>query len=227
MILSRYQPIVDSFTRRRIGYEATMRGKNGETAQQLIEAAESEGTLHHLDLAAFRRSVNAAVDVLDPDELLFVNVSTVETLKWLTSYDLPRAMDRKIVIEITEHLHLTDQLARLIRSLTDSGYQIAIDDFGKGSSNWRSLIELDVAFVKLDMFFVTELNNPTTASVIRSMSSLCRDNDIKLIVEGVETKEQYINLLELGARYMQGYFFGFPASAAGVMRRKQKPARSL
>ena len=116
-------------------------------------------------------------------------------------------------LEISEQQLLGDPscLIPRVRALQKAGIQIAIDDVGFGNSCLEGLILLEPQVMKIDKRLVMGLAND--ASLRRSLSRLLRVADVlnaKVIAEGIETTEDHRVLLELGARYGQGYLFGRP-----------------
>ena len=205
---SRFQPIVDVFANQSIiGYEATIRGDKNEPAEVLFDKAHKAGAVTELDKQAREMAIQYGMPGLKRNQLLFVNLS---------SYDLnfPENTDfHKLVIEITEHLEITEAFAERLRELRARGAQIAIDDFGKAHSNFKSFTQLPISFLKMDKFFLRDLSpGSSSASVIRSMVAMCQERGIKVIVEGVERVEQKEALLNLNVRYMQGFYFGYPTA---------------
>lgn len=88
--------------------------------------------------------------------------------------------------------------------------QIALDDFGVGSSNFELIYELEPEYIKLDKFFISTLESVQGKNLIRGMLHLTEKSSSTIIVEGVETDRQKELLLDLGVRFMQGFHFGLP-----------------
>jgi EAL domain-containing protein (putative c-di-GMP-specific phosphodiesterase class I) len=102
---------------------------------------------------------------------------------------------------------ISDKVAQL-RAL---GFRIALDDLGAGYAGLTSFTLLEPEFVKLDMSLVRDVNTSATKQkVIRSMVRLCKDLGKQIIAEGVETRAERDQLIELGCDLLQGYFFARP-----------------
>lgn len=112
--------------------------------------------------------------------------------------------------EITESLltHDLDLLLENLGKLHSVGYKIELDDFGSGYSNLAALGDLPIDTLKLDMSLVRTLD--TKEPVLRHCIQLAHDLDLKVVAEGVETKEQLDKLSKLGCDVVQGYYFSRP-----------------
>ena len=116
--------------------------------------------------------------------------------------------------EITEGL-LTHDLGLLLENLDklhSVGYKIELDDFGSGYSNLAALADLPIDTLKLDISLVRTLD--TKEPVLCHCIELAHDLELKVVAEGVETKQQLERLSELGCDLIQGYYFSRPLPEA-------------
>ncbi len=155
-----------------------------------------------------KASVNIAVQtLLDPD--------LPETLTGLlASVDLPKD---SLMLEITETSVMNDpELAlKILFRLREIGIEISIDDFGTGYSSLSYLGEMPVSEVKIDKSFVMEmLNREKDAVIVKSTIDLGHNLGLKVVAEGVETKEIARRLGALGCDLLQGYLFTKPVPVA-------------
>jgi EAL domain-containing protein (putative c-di-GMP-specific phosphodiesterase class I) len=98
-----------------------------------------------------------------------------------------------------------------IARLRGLGFRIAVDDLGAGYAGLSTFALLEPEFVKLDMSLVRDIQGaPTKRSLVKAMIEVCRDLEVSLIAEGVETALERDALAELGCTLMQGYFFARP-----------------
>src|SRR5690606_12259076 len=105
----------------------------------------------------------------------------------------------------------------ILQPLRDAGCALAIDDLGAGSSGLRTWSELMPDFVKIDRYFVTGIDtDPTKLAFVRSMLAMGRTLGCQVIAEGVETRAECRELVNLGLDRLQGYLFGRPAAAPQV-----------
>jgi len=129
---------------------------------------------------------------------------------------LQNNIDTKFTLEITES-HLMhdegDQFARVAR-LVEAGAEIAIDDFGTGYSSLSYLTRLPAKYLKIDRSFIINLESPLQQKLVRSVIGIAHDVGMRVVAEGVETKDQLDLLLEYECDYAQGYLFAKPLPAA-------------
>ncbi|WP_152224307.1 EAL domain-containing protein [Pseudomonas sp. SCB32] len=118
-----------------------------------------------------------------------------------------------VMFEITESC-LMSAPARSLESLVRLrmlGCGLAMDDFGAGYSSLDRLSELPFSQIKLDRAFVRKMQSqPKSAAIITCSVALAKALGISLVIEGVETVEQQVRLIELGGTLAQGYLFARP-----------------
>ena len=154
-------------------------------------------------------SVNVSVsDILHTDlPAVFENL--------VNQYEL----DRKLLkIEITESTYITNTalVIETVRSLREKDFTVLMDDFGSGYSTLNMLKNLSIDVVKLDAQFlnIDEGNEEKSIRILESVTNMTKTIGVPIIVEGVETKEQKDFLIDLGCRYIQGYYFYHPMRTA-------------
>ena len=141
----------------------------------------------------------------------------LRTLAILSDNQLP---GHRLDIEITETAFLEDMDAAIntIESLKLAGVSIALDDFGTGHASLGYVEKINLDKLKVDRSFVTDIpNNPRSQEIVKAIVTMCRELQIKCIVEGVETEAELETLRRLGCRYMQGFLFAKPMSQPEVL----------
>ncbi|MBA2690083.1 MAG: EAL domain-containing protein [Burkholderiales bacterium] len=119
-------------------------------------------------------------------------------------------------VEITESAAMQNAEDAIVtlRQLKAHGVSIAIDDFGTGYSSLAYLKRFPIDFLKLDRTFVTGLpSDPDDVSITRAVITMAHSLHLKVIAEGVETKEQLAFLAAQGCDEMQGFYFSRPLPA--------------
>jgi len=134
----------------------------------------------------------------------------------LARYDVPPEALR---LEMTETTLMSDApraLAVLTR-LHEQGVRFAIDDFGTGYSSLAYLKRLPVDEVKIDRSFVRNMaRDEVDAAIVRSTIELGHSLGLRVVAEGVETKDAYDALVAMGCDAAQGYYLSRPLPAADL-----------
>jgi EAL domain-containing protein (putative c-di-GMP-specific phosphodiesterase class I) len=215
-----FQPIVSWSSQSIIAYEALVRNEEPtlRAPPDLFEAAERLGRLRELGRIIRDRVAKTLVDNPTVDAEVFVNVHALELDDdSLMDPTAPlSAFAKRVVLEITERAPLEkikDANAR-VTQLRKMGYRIAVDDLGAGYAGLTSFAHLEPEVVKVDMSLIRGLDqSPTKQKLLRSIVGLCRDLEIKMIAEGIETVEERDTLVRLGGDLCQGYLFARPGRA--------------
>ena len=124
--------------------------------------------------------------------------------KYNISYNL-------LCFEITESVLLDDRqfVVPNIKMLRDLGIKIALDDFGTGYSSFNYLRNYKLDILKIDKSFLGN-NEKLDFDIINEIKQLSHLLNMEVVIEGVETKEQFNILGEIGIDYLQGYYFSKP-----------------
>lgn len=213
-----HQPIVSIRNRTVFAYEALMRNREPALANpaDVLHAAERLGRLQVLGRAV-RSAAAAGISAAPSDALLFVNLHPAD-LGDDELYDRRAPLGRiasRVVLEITERASLEgiEAVASRVRQLRDMGFRIAIDDLGAGYAGLSSLAQLEPEVVKLDMSLIRGLDaHPTRQRLVESMANVCQQLGMKVVSEGVETREERDALCAVGCDLSQGYLFARPAA---------------
>jgi EAL domain-containing protein (putative c-di-GMP-specific phosphodiesterase class I) len=127
---------------------------------------------------------------------------------------------KQIKIELTESVLIDDTEGAItwIKRCKQLGFRVSIDDFGTGYSSLGYLHRLPVDELKIDKSFVeTMIIDHRSMAVVRAIVGLAQGLDLRVVAEGIETKEQAEALRALGCAYGQGYRFARPLTADQVM----------
>ncbi|WDE04363.1 EAL domain-containing protein [Thalassomonas viridans] len=171
---------------------------------------------YHHQLINQLRELDLAGKIRSRGQKLFINLLP-QQLASSQAMEAIQALHRPphypLVIEITEG-ELSTEPADMLASLNPirtSGCQLAIDDFGYGHSNFYRLLEFSPQIIKLDQAFIQADNRQESRRMqLKQLISLFHHWQKEVIIEGVESKEQYSLSQWLGADYVQGYYFGKP-----------------
>ena len=121
---------------------------------------------------------------------------------------------KNITLELTEGVFIKDSQLTLqkIKHLVALGFEISIDDFGTGYSSLSYLQKLPLHELKIDQSFIAHLReNPDDDAIVDSIIQLAKNKNLKVVAEGVETRENADTLIEKSPEILlQGYFFSKP-----------------
>lgn len=157
-----------------------------------------------------------------PDFYINVNLSVVQLLQKNVVENIKRILDKtgvnpkNIVLEITESFAINDmqRVMDIITGLKKLGPRIALDDFGTGYSSHNYIKQLPLDIIKVDKTFIDDIIEDDYAQAfVKLIVDLSKTIGTKIVVEGVEHKEQFELLKSLGVDYIQGYYFGKPVPA--------------
>lgn len=228
-----FQPKVDLCNKKVAGAEVLARWQHPElgllTPNQFLPAIKSFGLLDCLFWKLLEQGIKLQKELRQQGKHLelALNLDTSQ----LSSRGLPERLlsllhNNKLpvnclMLEVTESGLLeapVESLENLAR-LRMMGCGLAMDDFGAGYSSLTRLCELPFNQIKLDNTFIRNLDNrPQNHAIIRSVLSLAKELNISMVVEGVETLEQSIQLQKMGGTLAQGYFFSKPITLADTIR---------
>jgi diguanylate cyclase (GGDEF)-like protein/PAS domain S-box-containing protein len=237
-----YQPIVDSTTGRLVALEALARWRHPElgilAGIEFIHVAESTGLIVKLGELILRRSCTALKrwnEKLSEPIRVSVNVSARQLLERGFPKTVQRALDASglppslLQLEITESAYIggTGMAIANIRALEAMQVRLSIDDFGTGFSSLGYLKRFPaVDTLKIDRSFVREITTDSTDQAIsRAIIAVAQNLSLKVVAEGVETKEQAELLQQLGCQYLQGFYFSKPLREFDVAAFVERHAR--
>ena len=219
-----FQPVISLTQRKIMGYEALIRGPSDSPLHSpfnLFETADRYDLSTKLEFLC-REITIARYASLNIHEKLFINVSptvllgsgfkTGETLRYLDKFGVD---PRFVVIELTEHQPTDDYnlMREAVNHYRSMGFEIALDDLGAGYSSLRLWSELLPEYVKIDKHFIQGLHeDPVKLNFVRSIQNIAASLNCNVIAEGIETKEEFIAVEQLGITHAQGYYFARPAA---------------
>ncbi|MDR3428761.1 EAL domain-containing protein [Silvimonas sp.] len=168
-------------------------------------AARQVATWQHAN-KPMRVAVNISPqNLLDPDFFDFVSSLSERTGADLSALDL----------EITETALMSDpeRARQVLEQFARQGMRIFIDDFGTGYSSLAYLATLPIYALKIDRSFVMRMNEPKYQTIVSSTISLAHGLGLKVVAEGVETREQAEFLRDQQCDDIQGYLYSSPKAA--------------
>ena len=221
-----YQPIVDLKKNQVYKAEALLRWKHPQhgfiSPEVFIPIAEATGLIHEIGDWVFQTALKNSKKL--SNELGFpfqisVNKSPVQYRQkgadavWLKQLKQDGMTGENLCIEITEGVLLQkdDQVIDSLNLYRDLGIEVSLDDFATGYSSLSYLNRFDIDYLKIDKSFIDNLHPATpNYALCEAIVVMAEKLGVKVVAEGVETKEQLQYISQIGCGYVQGYVFSKP-----------------
>jgi diguanylate cyclase (GGDEF)-like protein/PAS domain S-box-containing protein len=238
-----YQPKLNIIQQQIVGVEALIRWNHPErglvSPLDFIEFAEQRGLIVKIGDWVIREACRQLRSWMDQgicECKIAINISSIQLIqpdivhRILSCLEEYRVPPRLFEIEITETI-LMKNLRQAIDSLARlhaRGISIAIDDFGTGYSSLSYLKTLPIHSLKIDRGFVHDICiDDNDQKIVRTLISMAHSMDIKVVAEGVETREQFELLSEYAVDEIQGNLLSKPVQADAIEALILSPAKNL
>lgn len=212
-----YQPIIAADTLKIVGAEALLRWRHPRRG--LLRAAQFIDIFSHDSIA--RPLTKRVIDLVArdmqtvPKEMpLWCTVNIAPTL--LEDNRLMDSLSQQILsigehrvqLEITERAPMGESAGVVLHEMRSKGVKVGMDDLGTGYANLSQLQAMPFDFIKIDGMLVRGIRSAESVPpVVRSLIELARELGAEVVVEGVETAEQAVALIDAGASHLQGFYF--------------------
>lgn len=214
-----FQPIIDVKTGEIYGYEALMRPVSDilATPTKLLQLATLEGKLWKVEKIAFFKTLSLYKTHQKHfnQARLFINSIPSENLKDEEYQELETLYGdclANIVVEITEQEQQSDQfITEKLQKLHHLKLDIALDDYGSGYANDIGLIKMNPDVVKIDRSIISNVHvDPSRQAIVHKIITFCKDKNICVLGEGIETEQELEYLVKAGIELAQGYYISRP-----------------
>jgi EAL domain-containing protein (putative c-di-GMP-specific phosphodiesterase class I) len=216
-----FQPIVDLGAQRVWGYEALVRGVNGESAYSILNQV-NEDIRYRFDQASRVMAIETAGALFAGRDLrLSINFMpnavyepTACIRKSLTAAKRAQFPHNNLMFEFTENEKITDpaHVQRIVAVYRKFGFWTALDDFGAGYAGLGLLARWQPDLIKIDMELLRDIHlSRAKQAIISGVVGIARTLDIKVLAEGVENEQELTVLRAAGISLFQGYYFAKPA----------------
>jgi len=227
-----FQPQVNSVTGRVIGVEALLRWHHPELGilrpHEFISIAEKTGLIlpigewviktvceqavqwGQFSLRSIKMSVNISVRQFRQGNLLEILACSLHETG---------LAPQNLVLELTESsvMEESDLTIKTLQDLKGLGIQIAIDNFGTSYFSLQQLKRLPIDILKIDRSFVRDITeNSNNMAIVKAIIAMAQTLQLKVIAQGVETREQQNFLRQAGCYAMQGFLFSPPIPLADL-----------
>lgn len=221
-----YQAKYDLSTRKITGFEALLRWKHPEKGKispdQFISIAEDTGLILPIGQWVLEE---ASKQLKDWHEAGFEDLTMAINIS-IAQFNHPKFIDfvkkalkksnlqaQFLNLEVTESMMLEKERAeQKLKELRNLGVAISIDDFGTGYSSLSYLSHYPITHLKIDRSFIHQFTKPNQA-IVKTIITLAKALDLKVVAEGVETEEHEQFLKALACDEVQGYLYARPMAA--------------
>jgi EAL domain-containing protein (putative c-di-GMP-specific phosphodiesterase class I) len=217
-----FHPIVDLGRGIVWGYEALVRGTQGQPAGQILSQVD-ESRQYKFDQACRVKAIELAGRLFPRTDETRLSINFMPNAVYepaaciRTSLETARRVGfdtRRIMFEFTENERMVDtkHVARIIAEYKRLGFITAIDDFGAGHAGLNLLANLQTDLIKIDMEIIRGVTDSAARqAIIAGILVMARALDITIIAEGIETEAELATLRDAGIDLFQGFLFAKPA----------------
>lgn len=212
-----YQPMVDIKDKKVVAYETYSKIEHPKSIAilDLLNYSKKVGKFDKIQQVLMINNITEFENVENKEsKTVFVNIDFESYNKYINK---PRIYDmmskNRIVIEFKNYSNASD-LEITIKTIKQHGGYVSLDNYGVGNISLDKLVMLKPNFVKFDVEFLNNISvDSQKQRYLINVVNTCMANDIDVIAVGVEDRETLITLKNIGLRYIQGYFFGYPDKA--------------
>lgn len=238
-----YQPLVDLDKGKIYGSEALIRWEHPKyglvSPADFIPLAEETGIIKEIGNWVLRTACiqNKKWQELGyPDLTISVNVSAIQFQQPKFLKTVQQALKESglepqfLTLELTESAMLRniDYSIDVMKALQEMGVKVSIDDFGTGYSSLSYLRNLPINHLKIDRSFINNLRaDSADIAIVKAIITMGYGLSVKVVAEGVETKEQIELLKELKCHYVQGYYIHKPLKSNDFENDLNHPERYI
>lgn len=217
-----FHPIIDLERQAVWGYEALVRGTQGQSAGQIL-AQVDDSRQYKFDQACRVKAIELAGRLFPETEETLLSINFMPNAVYepaaciRTSLETARRVGfdtRRIMFEFTENERMVDtkHVARIIAEYKRLGFITAIDDFGAGHAGLNLLANFQTDFIKIDMEIVRGITGSAARqAIVAGVLMMAQALGIRVIAEGIETTAELATLREAGVTLFQGFLFAKPA----------------
>jgi len=224
-----YQPMVDVSTGKVCAAEALIRWRHPKRGlifpDSFVQFAEKNAYGIQIDLLVLNMACKQIIEWQEKgiDLVVSVNISPRHFMNGLIYDSVKKVVEGQNVdpsrlrIELLENVVLEDfnSAIKVINDLRSIGVGIALDDFGSGYSSLEYVSQLPMDYLKIDRSFMMHIHsNPNNKIIMETILTLAKGMQVKTVAEGIENKDDFEFLKEIGCDVAQGYCISKPVDVA-------------
>jgi EAL domain-containing protein (putative c-di-GMP-specific phosphodiesterase class I) len=213
-----FQPIVDTSVQRIWGYEALVRGMNGEPAFSVLSQV-TEDVRYRFDQASRVLAIETAGALFAGQHDLRLSINFMPNAVYEPAACIQKSLaaarkahfrHENLMFEFTEDEKMNDpeHVTRIVDAYRKFGFWTALDDFGAGYAGLGLLARLQPDLLKVDMELLRDVHlSRSKQAIIAGIVGIARTLDITVLAEGVESEHELVVLKAAGINLFQGYYF--------------------
>jgi diguanylate cyclase (GGDEF)-like protein len=226
-----YQPVINSVSKKIVGFEALIRWPNcslKSTPDEFIPIAEQSRLIDKIgdwvldtaikQLSVWHKNYDASLTMaINLSAVQLANVTLVDTIRSIMHKYAVQPSG--LVLELTETALLgeDDINQQHINQLHELGCKLALDDFGTGFSSLSHLVNFPITTVKLDKSLLpTSLDDTKHLAIVKGIAAMINIIGLSSVAEGIETEFQLSLCEDLAINDLQGYYFAKPMPAIDI-----------
>jgi len=225
-IVAYFQPIINNHTGKVEKFECLARIKDDDeiiSPFMFLEAAKLTGNLSYITKSLIAQSFKKFSDT---EYEFSLNITGDDLSQGYLEFFLLKNVNKygihpsRVVLEMLEDIATLGDgsTLRQLQSLRESGFKVAIDDFGAENSNLSRLLEIEPDYLKIDGAFIKNIiADKKSQIIVDAIILICKQSDIKIIAEYIHDEEVQERVKALGIDYSQGYYFGEPSPELKVL----------
>ncbi|WP_336487146.1 EAL domain-containing protein [Methylobacterium nigriterrae] len=216
-----FQPILDLARDRVWGYEALVRGPEGQSAASILDRV-TDDTRYRFDQAARVRAIELAGRLFPRDGETRLSINFMPNAVYEPAACIRASLEaarrvgfahERIMFEFTENERFrdTEHVRRIVSEYRRQGFLTALDDFGAGYAGLSLLANFRPDLIKIDMDLIRGIDaDEGRRGIVAGLVAIARALSVTVLAEGIETRGELDALRDLGITLFQGYHFARP-----------------
>lgn len=220
-----FQPIIDMGTQEVWGYEALVRGSEGQGAASVLSAV-TDANRYVFDQACRVKAIELAGRNMPVSSSARLSINFMPNAVYepraciratLAAAAREQFNPQRLMFEFTENEHMADaaHVSNIVAEYRRMGFLTALDDFGAGYAGLNLLAQFQPDLIKIDMEVLRGVDTSfARQTIVSAIVGMAHQLNVQVLAEGVETSEELATLRGLGISLFQGYYFARPALEA-------------
>lgn len=229
-----FQPIVHGKTGEIFAYEALMRADMTmlHNPAEILALAKQESKLNQIEILTWKKSLESYVAQMEAGTIqkgcrLFINSIASQIMDEAHYREIEEVYGEylgQVVLEVTEEEEMDETiLGRKKEKVAKWNAALALDDYGSGYNSEKNLLRLAPQFIKVDLSIIRDIDkNADKQKIMANIVSYAHERGMYIVAEGIETREETIQVIQMGADYLQGYYFAKPQQIPSFIREESR-----